>query len=198
MKHALICALSTTLAGLAAPAFAQVPNVGATAVGIVSFQPVGCCVGGPYVDQGLGGIAPGFGGGLDRVTDGGLILAGEFTTAFFSVEQSGRLVSAPNSSSTNRLRDAMVSGLIGYASRRYKTEAHSMIGAAFLVSDRRRAKDPLVLTGGIDLVHPLSARVGFVVGGRYAFIRRTDSSRHIGVGPHVIRAAIGVRYRYRS
>jgi hypothetical protein len=158
----------------------------------VSWQPAdNTYVGGPYVSPGLGGFGPGVSGGVSAV-NGALVIAAEFSAAWISVEQSGRLV---GSAATNHLHDAMVSGLIGHNSRRYKTLAHSLIGAAVMVSDRDRSRWPLVLTGGIDLVHPLSRRASLTISGRYTFMPRTQYWQYVGVGAHVFRAGLGVRIR---
>ena len=62
-------------------AFSQTTDAGITLVGLASFQPVDdSYVGGPYLSEGLGGIAPGFGIGGDVIFPNGFALAVEYAT----------------------------------------------------------------------------------------------------------------------
>ena len=51
------------------------------------------------------------------------------------------------------------------------------------------------LTGGIDLLHPLSSRVQLAINARYTFNERHLTLQYLGIGPHVVRAGAGVRIR---
>jgi hypothetical protein len=97
-----------------------VRDAGISGVGLVSFQPIDdSYVGGPYLSEGIGGIAPGFGAGFNIIMPAGFVIGTEYTTAFYEQEQSGRLVlggypleSIP---ATTRLRDSLLHVMTGYA-----------------------------------------------------------------------------------
>jgi hypothetical protein len=173
-------------------------DVGILATGLVSIQPVDdSWVGMPYLNEGLGGIGPGFGAGIDAVMPNRLMIGAEFTTAWFSELQEGRLVSGSRVGVTkvNTLHDALLSGLIGYSQRDGDTEVRYLIGGGTLLSDRSKAGAPVVLTGGIDFLQALSRRTSLVVTARYTYIPRNDDGTSLAAGPHVIRAGAGVRIR---
>ena len=100
--------------------FAQTTDAGITFVGLASIQPIDdAYVGGPYLSEGIGGVAPGFGVGGSVTLSNGFTFAAEYTTARFKQVQSGRLVLGgfPNEGipATTQLHDSLLSGLIGYA-----------------------------------------------------------------------------------
>jgi hypothetical protein len=65
--------------------FAQGMDAGISGVALVSLQPSDdSYVGGPYLSEGLGGLAPGFGAGVNIITRGGFVVAGEISTARFA------------------------------------------------------------------------------------------------------------------
>src|SRR5262245_18250480 len=107
--------LLTATAALAAPssALAQRVEAGINTAGLVSIQPVDpAYVGpnGPYLDRALGVIGPSVSAGLNVVINR-VALVFEYSTAWLSAEQLGRLVSG--SIGTGRLRDSMISALAG-------------------------------------------------------------------------------------
>ena len=100
--------------------FAQGVDVGISGVDLASIQPRDdTYIGGPYLNEGLGGDGSGFGAGVSAITPGGFVAAGEFTTARFELQQAGRLVGGSGMGEgvahTSRLQDSLLSGLIGYA-----------------------------------------------------------------------------------
>jgi hypothetical protein len=190
-------------------AFSQTTDAGITVVGLASFQPVDdSYVGGPYLSEGLGGVAAGFGIGGDVIFPNGLALAVEYSTARFEQEQSGRLVVGEGVPATSTLHDSLVSGLIGYATTSEHTRLLVLGGLSATLDSptvngvERDDVDPdgsdvfpLVLTGGIDFRHAFNARVAFLAGGRYSYIDRQQTLQYLGIGPHVLRANIGLRFR---
>lgn len=220
MKHTFIC-VAITLASWLLPveSFAQV-DVGVSGSALISFQRIDdTYVGGPYLNAGIGGFAPGVAGALNVVLNNGVVMAGEFSTARFEQEQGGRLVpgscdcpanqqSSVGSSGTTRLHDSMFSALIGYAKRRPKTQASFLIGAAVLLDnptvDARFGEHfdiegdegrRVSITGGFDIRHDLSTRLALVFGGRYAFFPRDTSQQYLGIGSNVLRGSAGIRIR---
>jgi hypothetical protein len=185
--------LACVLVLFATTAYAQGTNVGVTVAGLASFQPTDDYVGG-LISRGLGGVGPGVAGGVTVAGPGAFVVAAEFSTAWLTVEQSQRSIFG-SEPAVLHLHDAMVSGLIGFNSRRGKTQAHSLFGVAVMVSDRFRSRWPLAPTGGIDIVHQVSPRASVVGGGRYTYVPRTDRGRFAGIGPHIIRIAAGLRVR---
>ena len=183
----------------AADARAQA-DIGIQAVGLVSVQPVDdSWVGMPYLNEGLGGIGPGFGAGINAVLPNRLTISAEFTMAWFSQLQEGRLVSGSTVGVTkdNTLHDALLGGLIGYSQRDGNTEVRYLIGGATLLSDRSKAGAPVVLNGGVDFLQAFSRRTSLIVTARYAYVPRNDDGTSLAAGPHVVRVGAGVRIRLR-
>jgi hypothetical protein len=94
MKHWLIF-VAVTIASCVPPhqSFAQGTDIGISGVGLVSIQPIDdAYVGSPYLSEGIGGFGPGFGAALNVIAPNGVVVVGEFSTARYSEELSGRLV----------------------------------------------------------------------------------------------------------
>ena len=193
--------------------FAQTVDAGVSFVGLASIQPVDdSYVGDPYLSEGIGGVAPGFGVGANVIWSSGFVIAGEYTTARFEQIQSGRLVlggfPAESIPATTKLRDSLVSGLAGYATAPGSTRL-LMLGGLSLPLDLPTVNGverenfetadentfPLILTGGIDVIRSLGARVSLTFGGRYSFIDRKVNLQYLGIGRHVVRAAVGLRVK---
>lgn len=217
-----IVLLGTVVFGVVSVASAQGADIGVSGTGLVSFQPVDdYYVGGPYLSGGgVGGFAPGFGIGVSAILANGFVAAGEYTTARFAREQSGRLVPGdcfcpPNEASfvggsgTTELHDSLLAGLIGYAKGSGRTRTMFLGGVAALLDhptvDTRSGEHVVIgedesfrfaLTGGLDVLVAASPRVSFVFGGRYAYIDRdAHNGRYLGIGSHVLRAGAGIRVR---
>ena len=206
----------TLLLATAAGARAQT-EVGIAITGLVSLQPVNdSWVGSPYLDEGIGGWRPGLAIGANLITDHGFALIGELsTTAAFEQFQTGRLIWANTDrlsregSATTRLRDTLISGLVGYASstptRRVVfagglSYVHTMLMEDDLVVEDQtefglEGKRRFALTGGIDFLQRLSSRVALVIGGRYSWLGRPEVADQTGAGEHIIRVGAGVRIR---
>jgi hypothetical protein len=214
MKRSLICVVIVMTSGLLPHrSFAQGTDVGISGVGLLSVQPIDdSYVGSPYLSEGIGGIAPGFGAGLGVIFSSGLVVAGEYSTARFEREQYGRLVGGgfPNDGipHTTRLHDSLVSGLIGYATSGADTRVVVLGGLSAkldnpTINDEPRepyeSEDkkglPVVLTGGVDLFHALGSRASLVIGARYSLVDRPENHIYLGIGPHVLRVTAGVRVR---
>ena len=204
----LFCAFLSLMPAMSA---AQGVDVGISGAGLLSIQPIDdTYVGGPYLSEGIGGIGPAFGVGVSAVTNRGLVVAAEFTTARFEVAQWGRLVPGPDDGSTRtRLRDSLLSALIGYATRPRPTRLHLLLGAAWRLDDpvvtgtpggdivigEDENAFPLVLTGGIDILHPVTPRLSLSFGARYTLIERPEAREFLGIGSSVLRIGGGVRVR---
>lgn len=194
-------------------ATAQAVDVGISGTGLLSFQPVDdFYVGGPYLSQGAGGVAPGFGVGVNAMFPAGLVVAGELTMAFFAVEQSGRLVPGPRppgpggssvgGSGTTHLHDTLLSVMLGYAQRTGGTHALFLVGAAALLDDpstngttsEHDTHFP-ILTGGVDVIRSLSPQLSLGLMTRVAYIGRPEVVRLLGIGPWVLRGGAVLRVR---
>ena len=189
----------------AGPAHAQsTPRVGVNAAAVMSFQPVDSLyVGpsGPYLDRGLGGLGPGLAVGVD-VRAEPVALVFEYSTAWFNVPQSGRLVNG--GSGIGHLQDSMLTALVGAQLGRGRTQTRLLGGGSYLIGtpssngvSRTDGDDqpfPLALSFGVDVVTGVGPRTSVVVTGRaYPWIDRSESARQLGVGGHVFRAGVGVR-----
>jgi len=193
--------------------FAQDTDLGVSGVGVVSIQPVDdAYVGGPYLSEGIGGVGPGLGAGLSVITSSGFVVGAEYSTAFFEQEQSGRLVggSGPNEGAphTTRLRDSLLSGLIGYRVGASNTRVLLLGGIGATLDsptidgvprdpDASLEEDglPFVLSGGVDVLQRLNPRTSLVIGARYTLIDRPETHRYLGIGRHLLRASTGLRIR---
>lgn len=147
--HARIHVVVLALITIASPAIAQTrgTEIGAGGSFLLSLQPIDdFFVGGPYLNEGVGGLGPGMAFTFNVTTPHGLVVSAEFSTAWFAVEQSGRLVSGacqgPNPSNdclsvggaaTTRLRDPLLGGLVGAARRRGATHAQFVGGVGWIM-----------------------------------------------------------------
>lgn len=188
------------------PAVAQTSEtrVAVTGAGLLSVQPVDdFYVGpvGPYLDKGLGGAGPGASAGLTVVTGGRLALTFEYSTAWLAVEQAGRLVSGGRG--TGRLRDSMLTALVGAHTGMGATTTQALAGISRLMTTPTSSGDPiddpgtdsrrLVFTAGLDVVTRLGSRSSLVVSGRGYFVDRSARTRELGVGRYIFRIGAGLR-----
>lgn len=211
--------LAIAIGFVSTAAAAQSTDVGITLAGVIALQPVDeAYVGSPYLSEGIGGISPGVGAGVSAILPRGLTIAAEYSRAFFSRDQSGRLVPGPRppgpggpsigGSGTTHLADSLLSALIGYtAGGTGQTRAAFLAGVALRLDDpifEHAAGDtvveedddaPLALTGGVDVLQSLSARVTLIGGVRYTYIERGEQHQFLGIGPHVLRGSVGLRFR---
>ena len=205
-------ALVTVLWLLPNRAFAQ-SDVGVAVAGMVSFQPIDdAYVGSPYVNEGIGGIGPGFGAGLNVITPSGFVAAVEYSTARFELEQHGRLVGGtfPNElvPHTTRLHDSLLTALGGVSFESGQTRVLVLggLGARLdsptIDGEPREATEtnhdrgwPVVPTGGLELQRSFHVRASAIFGVRYAFNDRAANHRYLGIGPHILRIGAGIRVR---
>jgi hypothetical protein len=213
MKRLIYAAVSIASWLLPHPSFAQGTDIGISGVGLLAIQPVDdAYVGSPYLSEGIGGFAPGFGAGVSIIAPGGFVAAAELTTARFEQEQSGRLVRTgfPDDSvpHTTRLRDSLLSGLVGYAWLARTTRVVILGGLSAKLDEPTidgeprepfnvEGEEPLPVapTGGVDLLTSLNSRTAVIAGARYSYIDRPENHRYLGIGPHVLRVAAGIRVR---
>jgi hypothetical protein len=210
MKRLVYAAVTIASWLLPHPSFAQGADIGISGVGLLSIQPIDdAYVGGPYLSEGIGGLAPGFGAGLSVIVPGGFVIATEYTTAFYEQEQSGRLVLGPfpleGMPATTKLRDSLLHVMAGYATKG-ATRTVFLGGVSFKL-DRATIENveadeyetdpasPLAFTGGVDVLHRLAERTDLLFTGRYTFNPRDTRLQYLGIGPHIIRAGVGLRIR---
>jgi hypothetical protein len=205
-RVSLIGVMVMTLA-VAAPgrAHAQaLSQIGFDASGLVSIQPEDpAYVGpeGPYLDRGLGGSGAGFAIGVDAAARR-VALAFEYSTAWLSVPQRGRLVNGQ--AGIGKLQDSMVTALAGAQLGTGRTRTRLLGGGSYLIGTPSSNgvprtdsdTDPFrgALTFGADVVTAVGPRASLLVAGRlYPWINRSESARQLGVGRHVFRAGVGIR-----
>ena len=185
-------------------------DVGISGSALLSIQPVDdAYVGDPYLSEGVGGLAPAFGAGVNVITARGFVFAAEYTTAFYEKEHSGRTVLGgfplEHVLATTKLRDPYLNVLLGYATpgttrilllggmsaRFSRTRINGDDAEAFSSDD----DEMWPLTGGVDVVRPIASRAQFLITGRYTYNARSTRLTQLGIGPHVIRGGVGLRIR---
>ena len=210
MGRRLVCVgLVYCACALPGSASAQSVDVGINGTGLASIQPIDeSYVGGPYLNEGIGGVGPGFGAGLSVIFPNGFIAAVEYSTARFIREQFGRLVPAPDDSSTTRLHDSLLSFLGGWWIGSGTTRLQILAGASARldlptvdgfeidITDGDSAF-PFAPTCGVDVHRLLRPRTSVFASARYAYIEREENIRYLGIGAHVVRVGGGVRVRIK-
>lgn len=185
-------------------------EIGVSGSALISIQPIDdAYVGGPYLSEGIGGLGPGFGAAASLIAGNGFSAVFEYTTARFEQEQSGRLVrggfpleSVP---ATTRLRDSLLSFLAGYATGgstrvvflgglSLRRDRPTIDGVEAQQYDNDEGVMPAI-TGGVDLLHPMSSHVQLIVTGRYTLNQRDTREQYLGIGPYIIRAGAGLRVK---
>ena len=183
------------------------PKVSLAGLGLVSIQPVNdAYIGSPYLDEGLGGIGPGFAVGVRAAIDR-LALAVEYSWATLEVEQSGRLVGG---TATGGLQDGLLSFLIGGGWWPSSSVELTMLGGPSLLlgsptrdgvpidqvaNPADEGEGTLSLTVGSDLTKWCNQRIGLTAGARYTLVPRSRRAEEFGIGRHVIRAGVGVEIK---
>jgi hypothetical protein len=200
ISAAAVCAF-TILVSHSAPAAAQQQSPSAPKVidvafaALASVQPTDRSFSnnGPYVSKPLGGVGPGLAAGLAVSSPGRVSVAAEFSTAFIRGSLQGRLDEPAGA----RLNDSLVSLLVGTARPGLNARGGvSWVGGPSTASGIGNYQGGHVaLTAGLDGALPASARIAFLGTFRYSLVRRSDGHRYIGVGPHVLRAGVGIRVR---
>jgi hypothetical protein len=208
----LVIAALFVIALLGSPALAQ--DVGVSGAGVLSIQPIDDWFGGPpYLDFGIGGLAPGVAAGVDVIAKNGFAVIGEFSTAWYQQDQEGRLVDTRRDRfrttglSDTKLRDSLFSALAGYATpgrHRFVIAGGVSYVHTALTEDGTPLKDlifeyeepaHIALTGGAEYRVTVSPRVAVLIGGRFTFIDRSDGAKDLGAGRHIYRIHGGVRFR---
>ena len=210
MNTRLIWVASLLVSLAAVDADAQT-EVGMMPVALVSFQAIDdAYVGSPYLSEGLGGLAPGFGVGFNVIAPNHFVFGVEYASASFEKVQYGRLVRGgfplEGIPATTRLRDSLVSFLAGYATT--GSLRVIVVGGLSARLDRTTIDDQEQekydfdeegslppLTGGIDVLRSLASRTDLLLSARYTFNERHTRLQYLGIGPHILRAGIGVRIR---
>lgn len=213
MNSRLISGVLLVVVLISTPAAAQV-DVGVSGATLLSIQPVDDWFGGPpYLDFGIGGLAPGVAAGIDVTTTRGFVVMGEFSTAAYQQLQEGRLVDTrrdvfrTTGISDTKLRDSLFSALVGYATpgrHRFVVAAGLSYVQTTLTEDDQPLDDLIFeyegprhigLTGSAEYRIGVSSRVAVLIGGRYTFIDRSDGAKDLGAGRHIIRIHGGLRFK---
>jgi hypothetical protein len=193
-------------------------DAGITVAGLLSLQPVNdTYIGNPYLDAGIGGVAPGISVGADFIAANGFAAIGEVsTTLAFEQVQTGRLVWANRSNfshegtATTRLRDTLVSALAGYAVS--TATSHVVVSGGLSYVRTTLKQDELVVedqvgdfglggkrrfapTVGLDWRRRLSGHVAMFASARYAWLGRAEVADQTGAGEHIVRVGAGLRVR---
>jgi hypothetical protein len=179
------------------------PDVDVTLGALVSIQPEGYDgTGGPYLDNSLGGSVPGFGAAFGLSWAAGFCLTVEVSsTAALEALQSGRFIVGLGPVLA-RHRDTLLSILPGFHWQLGRGSLDAKAGLSLLLGTPQREAheydDPagtLALTVGLDVVAPLGERVAVVPGFRYSYANRGDDALYFGLGSHIVRIGVGVRFQ---
>ncbi len=179
------------------------PGVDVTIGALVSIQPEGYDgTGGPYLDNSLGGSVPGFSAAFGVSWATKLCLTVEVTsTTELEALQSGRFIFG-GGPVLARHRDTLLSILPGFRLRLGRGSLDAKAGLSLLLGTPQREAfqydDPagtLAFTIGLDVVAPLSERVAVVPGFRYSYANRGDDALYFGLGSHIVRFGLGVRFQ---
>ena len=180
-------------------------SVGVNATGLMSLQPVDdTYVGpsGPYLDEGLGGVGPGFAVGLNVITHR-IALVIEYSMAWLSADQQGRLV--PGGTAHTQLHDAMLTALVGTDGSVGPMRSQLLAGISQVLDDPTANGESIyekgshgprrqALTVGLDVTSATASRVNFVATIRVSpWVGRTTGAQLLGIGEFVVRAGVGVR-----
>ena len=206
--------LTTLLLAVATPVAAQssgsAPTVSLSAAGLLSWHPVDdAAVGGPYLDTGLGGLGAGASVMVDVVSRSGLTGLVEASISQLTQRQSGRLVNGTDTgrgSLEGRLRDPMLSFLVGYTSHADTATGALVFGVALVdavpsVGGRRidelghpsdDAGSRLGLVVGTHGRYAAGRRVSYLASARYVFVDRSTRARELGASGHIIRLGVGL------
>ena len=182
-------------------AAAQDVDTGVTAIGLIAIQPPNREFNSPYLDGDLGWVGPGFALDLNVVAPRGFVASGEFTTAHFEGDVSGRLISGnvadQGRARRGRLNDALLMGFVGYAKTSGKTRILFVVGPGWarngmtLDDAAAPASWRTAFGGGVDVLRKLRGRADLAVSTRYALVDRDSAF----MSNHVVRGGLGVRVR---
>lgn len=214
MRSRLVSGLFVlSMLAMSTDATAQAVDVGITGAGVLSLQSTDDTFQSPYLNEPIGGLAPGFGGGVSVIGEGGFAMVGEITTARYELEQRGRVIPGncvriPQSSecsATTRLHDSLLSGLIGYARSAGRTRTLFLAGLSTLldsattngesIHDDDSSRRRLAYTGGLGVLVSVTPRVSIDAGARLTFAERSEEEISIGAGAMIFRVLGGVRVR---
>lgn len=171
--------------------------------GLVSVQPAGSDGnGGPYLDNSLGGTVPGFSVGVGIWPTGRALLTVELTsTTSLEAVQDGRFVVGPEPVHASH-RDTLLSFLPGvrFPLRGALIEAKAGVSLLFGTPQREAFQydDPggaVAFTTGADVVVPVAQRLAVVPNVRYSFAVRGDDAIYFGLGRHIMRIGVALRFR---
>lgn len=165
----------------------------------------------PYLDKGMGGIGFGFDAGIDLIAGSTWTFGIEMSTAARTVEQMGRFVGIvigdslprPLTADTTH-RDTLVSFLPGIRGGTRHSSIFLRAGPSLVFGSTSRAgiddapklspAGRFAWTFGADYSIRLSENVSLSPFGRYSYAFRTEDAPSIGLGPHIFRLGVDVRF----
>ena len=180
-------------------------SVAVNAAGLISVQPVDSTyVGprGPYLNEGLGGVGPGFAMGLNVITRR-IALVFEYSMAWLSADQQGRLV--PGGSAHTQLHDSMLTALVGTDGGVGPMRSQLLAGISQVLDDPTANGESiygtasngprrLALTLGLDVTSATASRVNVVATIRVSpWVGGNPRREQLGIGSLVVRAGVGAR-----
>lgn len=203
---ACVCAgvlISTTAHAQSSGAESSLGIVDWRAGGLVSLHPAGHA-NPPYLSHGLGGATIGLNAGFDLLLDDFWVFGIETNTTLpLRVEQTGRLASGPRGlTSLATHRDTLLSFLSGIRGGTRQSAFFLRAGASLLVGSTGRdgenvdeeTSGRLALTFGADYSVQISETVSLSPFGRYSYAFRLDDARYFGLGPHIFRIGVDIRF----
>lgn len=196
----LVCSFASASAGQPVPG---VTDASLTFGGLISIQPPNEKLeGGPYLDGTIGGSPIGILGALtfsNKTTSFSVELT---TTMAMTGELDGRLIPGDGPVLATH-RDSLFSFLYGYRQERRSGWITYKGGPSLVWSRFRFDNEPLAdslshrgfvaFTGGIDAGFTKN-QVSIVPFATYSHIFRGDERYFLGVGNHVVRAGVGIRF----
>jgi hypothetical protein len=178
------------------------PDVDVTIGALASIQPIGYDgTAGPYLDNSLGGVVLGFSTALGFFCAAGPCVTVELTsTRALEALQNGRFI-VGRGPVLARHRDTLLSILPGFQFQLGRGSVEAKVGPSLLFGTPQREghqyEDPagtLAFTAGLDAIVPLGKRMAVVPAFRYSYANRGDDALYFGLGRHIVRFGVGVRF----
>src|SRR5262245_47199798 len=209
LAHVMLSIAMTSVVSLNVHAQSST-SIAVNAAGLMSIQPVDSTyVGpsGPYLNEGLGGVGPGFAMGLNVITHR-IALVFEYSMAWLSADQQGRLV--PGGTAHTQLHDAMLTALVGTDGSVGPVRSQLLAGISQVLDDPTangasiydmapRGPRRQTLTVGLDVTSATASRMNLVATLRVSpWVGGSPRREQLGIGNLVVRAGVGARIQIGS
>jgi len=198
---AMLCATTAAAEEPAARAGGR-GSVGFGLRALFSYQPTGYDgTGGPYLDNSLGGTVPGLAITVERSIGRAWSIGAELSsTTSMEETQTGRFV-VGGGPALARHRDTLVSLLPGLYVPVGGVAVELRAGVSTVFGTPEQGGVPVPgdagrfgLTGGLDGVVRLGKKLEMVPSFRYTHVWRGDNALDVGLGGHILRTGVGVRF----